>query len=58
MKNLIPAPIAAALKVKNAGVTYALILLVLTLTVVASQTGRGPYLTATNTSNIIDQVRR
>ena len=55
MKNLIPAPIAAALKVKNAGVTYALILLVLTLTVVASQTGRGPYLTATNTSNIIDQ---
>ncbi len=55
MTHLLPAQLAATLKVKNAGVAYALILLVATLTVIASQTGRGPYLSATNTANIIDQ---
>lgn len=55
MTNLIPAQVAGAFKVKNAGVSYALILLVASLTVIASNTGRGPYLSATNTANIIDQ---
>ncbi|RNL77614.1 ABC transporter permease [Nocardioides marmorisolisilvae] len=55
MTNLIPAPVAAALKVKNAGVAYALALLVAALSVIASQRGVGPYLSATNTTNIIDQ---
>jgi D-xylose transport system permease protein len=55
MTNLISPRLGAALRVKNAGVAYALVLLVITLTVIASQTGRGPYLSATNTANIIDQ---
>jgi D-xylose transport system permease protein len=55
MNNLIPAQLARALRVKNAGVAYALILLITTLSVIASQTGSGPYLTAANSANIIDQ---
>lgn len=55
MVKRIPQPLLNALKVKNAGVSYALILLVITLSVMADRRGVGPYLTEANTTNIIDQ---
>lgn len=55
MNTYLPEWVTNALKVKNAGVAYALVLLLITLSVIADQKGLGTYLTATNTVNILDQ---
>ncbi|MEV4172074.1 ABC transporter permease [Nonomuraea sp. NPDC049709] len=45
----------AALRPGNAGVVYALLLIVAVLTLLSAQLGRPPYLSATNIINILDQ---
>ncbi|MFC4121190.1 ABC transporter permease [Nonomuraea zeae] len=47
--------LAAALRPGNAGVVYALLLIVAVLTLLSAQLGRPPYLSATNVINILDQ---
>ncbi|GAA4490368.1 hypothetical protein GCM10023191_022430 [Actinoallomurus oryzae] len=47
--------LAAALRPGNAGVVYALVLIVVVLTVLSAQMGRPSYLSATNITNILDQ---
>ncbi|MCF6473454.1 ABC transporter permease [Nonomuraea sp. MG754425] len=60
-KATAPAPsgarsrLAAALRPGNAGVVYALLLIVAVLTLLSAQLGRPPYLSATNVINILDQ---
>lgn len=56
MNDTMSTKVGETLRVKSAGVVYALVLLVATLSVIASQTGRGPYLTATNSANVLDQT--
>lgn len=46
---------AAALRPGNAGVVYALVLIVAVLTLLSSQMGRPSYLSPTNVINILDQ---
>jgi ribose/xylose/arabinose/galactoside ABC-type transport system permease subunit len=45
----------AALRPGNAGVVYALLLIVAVLTLLSAQLGRQPYLSPTNVINILDQ---
>ncbi|MBB2913648.1 D-xylose transport system permease protein [Streptosporangium becharense] len=47
--------LTAALRPGNAGVVYALILIVTVLTLLSAQLGRPNYLSATNITNILDQ---
>ncbi|MEV0388304.1 ABC transporter permease [Nonomuraea sp. NPDC050643] len=47
--------LAAALRPGNAGVVYALLLIVAVLTLLTTRLGRPPYLSATNVINILDQ---
>jgi D-xylose transport system permease protein len=47
--------ITAALRPGNAGVVYALLLIVAILTLLSTQLGRPPYLSPTNIINILDQ---
>ncbi|GAA2874178.1 sugar ABC transporter permease [Streptosporangium fragile] len=47
--------LTAALRPGNAGVVYALVLIVAVLTLLSAQLGRPSYLSATNITNILDQ---
>ena len=47
--------LAAALRPGNAGVVYALVLIVVVLTATSAQLGRPNYLSSTNITNILDQ---
>ncbi|MGI5228115.1 ABC transporter permease [Actinoallomurus sp. CA-142502] len=47
--------LAAAFRPGNAGVVYALVLIVIVLTALSAQMGRPSYLSATNITNILDQ---
>lgn len=47
--------LGAAFRPGNAGVVYALVLIVIVLTVLSAQMGRPSYLSATNITNILDQ---
>ena len=45
-----------AFRLHNAGVVYALFVLVVTLVIATAVTGRPPYLSAINTANVFDQA--
>ncbi len=45
-----------AFRLQNAGVFYALIVIVASFAIATAATGRAPYLTAINTTNILDQA--
>ncbi|MFG1703317.1 ABC transporter permease [Nonomuraea sp. M3C6] len=47
--------LAAALRPGNAGVVYALLLIVAILTLLSAQLGRPPYMSPTNIINVLDQ---
>lgn len=51
-----PWQLASALRLSNAGVVYALVALVLVLSVASQAQGRAAYLEPTNVSNILDQT--